>query len=150
MEVWLGAENPARTVHKNRIDHLFSCSPLPQTFLLIWGESYKYWILRKDSSVFSVVVEQFCDGTVVLTSSSTSLWSSHLFNIPRQRASLLFFGLSLCWFLSRFLGCLWSFSDYHLSVFGHCKRGLPSLPSYNENLLIWVDSMWVVPPLSCM
>ncbi len=53
----------------------------PHTSLWIWGENYKYRVLRKDSSVLSVAVAWFYDGTVVLTSSTSSSSSSHFFNI---------------------------------------------------------------------
>ncbi len=89
-------------IHKYRIDRLFPVPP-PHTFPLIWAESYKYWVLRKNSLVLSVAVAWFWD-TLVLTSpsSSASLSTSPFFNIPWERVSCLpgaIFWLSLehCW-----------------------------------------------------
>jgi hypothetical protein len=63
MEVWLGAENPNGTVDKYRVDRLFPTPPhlsAEEEFL----------------SVLSVAVAQFCESSVVLTSSSSSPSSS--------------------------------------------------------------------------
>ncbi len=70
MEVWQGAKNPAWTFYKYRIDCLFPALPCHSS-VLIWGENYKYWVLRKNSSVPSVAVVRISDSTVVLTSLST-------------------------------------------------------------------------------
>jgi hypothetical protein len=58
------------------------CFLSPTLIWLIRGENYKYGEQPKGSSVFSVAVTQFGDSTVVLTSSSESSSTSHLFNTP--------------------------------------------------------------------
>ncbi len=66
------------------------------------GESYKYWVLRKNSLVLSVAVTKFCDALVLTSSSSSASPStSPFFNILWDRVSWLFFRLSLCLFLGR-------------------------------------------------
>jgi hypothetical protein len=86
--------------------------PLPTPHWVIWRENYKYWVQTKGSSVLSVVVSWLCDGTMVLTSSSTSSSTSHLFNNPWGRVSWLLFGPSICRF-SRSLGWLASLATVH-------------------------------------
>ncbi len=115
-----------------------------RNFVSTLGESYKYWVRTAGSLVLSVADAQFCYGTVVLTSSSTSLSTSHLFNIPRKRVSWLFLGWhSAC--LSKSLGCLEWLSNSQLNVFGQHSHCPASLPHYHENLVTWADYSLVVP-----
>jgi hypothetical protein len=93
-------------VYKYCVDHMF---PAPPPKPHCWYEERAintYWVWRKGPSVLSKAIAQFSNCSAVLTSSSTSSSSSHLFNIPHERVKGLFFRLSLCLFLSRFLGCL--------------------------------------------
>ncbi len=80
---------------------VYSLSPLPAP--LCWYDergTYKYWVLRKNSTLLNVSIEQFCDTLVLISStSSASLLTSSFFNIPWERVSWLFFRLFYACFL---------------------------------------------------
>ncbi len=120
-----------------------SCLLLPSRIsLLIWGESFVYRVLRKNSSVHNVAVTQFCNALVLTSSSSASAstTTSPFFSIPCERVTSLFFRLSLCKFLSRSLGFLELFSTFPFECLWppFLLSSLP--PSHPETHLIWVDS----------
>ncbi len=65
---------------------------------------------------------------------------------PLRKSKLSFpFRLSLCLFLRRSPGCVESFSNFHLSSFGHQSSGLAYSLTTTRTIWIWVDSSLVVP-----
>ncbi len=87
-----GSWNPTGTVYMCCVDRQFPAPPHLSADM--WGELYKYRVLRKNSPVLSVSDARFCDA-LVLTSSSSSASSttSTFFNINWERVSWLFFRL---------------------------------------------------------
>ncbi len=115
---------------------------------LICRESYRNWVLRKNSSVHSVTVTWSCD-ILVLMASSSSLSSSSsatlspFFFLPWERVSWAFLGCHYASFLIRSLGFLELFSNSTLSAFGHLSRGLASCLAITRTIWSeWTRAWW--------
>jgi hypothetical protein len=99
----------------------------------------------------SLDCQQICGFTAILTSSSSSSASassstSHFLKRSLRKSKLTLLLGCLTAYFSRSLGCLKSFSHFHLSIFGHRSCGPSSLPDYHKNHLIWVDWSLIVCP----
>ncbi len=102
-------------------DHLYvshwpSISCPSHTSVVIWRDSYLYWVLRNNSPVHSIAVTGLCETLVLTSSSSTTQMTSPFFIIPLGMSELTHFRLPLGQFLVRSHGFLEFFSN---SLFEH-------------------------------